>query len=407
MERQQWWLLIALMAGLAAAVGSLWWSSQPNVAADEGYVLGASAKDATAMRLTVDGRTAELERRGVGWWWNDQRLDDARVRHLLESLDGMRTVEVEAEGHDLANYGLGTSPRVEVELTLTSGTVTLQVGDPTPVGHRTYIRTPAGRVEAATGPLELLTAPQSLLDRRLFPPGPDGWRRVRMEGERSQILEREGEWWWLVRGGPAAPAAVERLLQRLGALEALTPGSEAVPPSTPPTFTVELGKGHTQLRWRFWSTAGPRALAEGSEGQRVEVNAEALESVHAAASELAHPSALLVDVAASTRITVTGAELAFEAKRVGPEWRSEGQSSEHTRAAVEALAKLGPALVWTDPGATPVEPWLTVEVENPDSDWSFNVGAARDGVHRVRESKTGRSYLVPAGPLDTAVTRLR
>jgi len=134
--RRQLWLLVAVVALLAAA----WWQVRSDHAAAPGTLLPLAPDNIT--RVTLDMGNAPTEhyiKRGEHWWRTDQatpiRADDKRMAELLRIAAAPVQSWQPASSYDLAKIGLAPP-----QATLQLDDKTLRFGTATAIGHNVYVQ---------------------------------------------------------------------------------------------------------------------------------------------------------------------------------------------------------------------------------------------------------------------------
>jgi hypothetical protein len=328
-----------------------------------------SAEEIGAVFLIASGgEQVRLERSEEGWRIVEPvrfPADAIRADSLASSLASLSSEAVFEEPESLEEYGIGTDP--SVRFSVGEKEHLLYIGDKTPVGGNTYLKTGAGaqvyavktyHASALTRSLEELRESKVLdFDREAIDRIEAKWPG------NGVVLERDEEGWRLLEPleTPADPGAVDDLLSDLKFLRADGFIDEAPPDAEvgldAPAFEVALvaepsaaGEAPTRTRLAIGATSDGthRAMRGSVEGALYQLAAERIEDFPRTVAAYRFKNLAEFDSSAAVRFElafpaegedaplVVRGELAEEGWTTSPETMAAGKASQ----IIEVLASL-------------------------------------------------------------------
>lgn len=233
METGQGRWMLALAATLVALVGLIVFvdepdDDEPGMPVWEDAFPGVQGADVRRLTLSAaDGAEVVLARDDLGWRIVapiDAPADGEKVQAAATAVARASVGEPFARV-DGAPYGLSPASITVVADTAAGAALTLALGDATPAGSGTYVRDADGRLRATRTPLAaaLPLDPHAWRSKAVVQVPRAAARRVEITASDldRQVLERDGEGWWLTRADGrhrASENAVDGLLQALNEL---------------------------------------------------------------------------------------------------------------------------------------------------------------------------------------------
>ncbi|MFK7930526.1 MAG: DUF4340 domain-containing protein [Myxococcota bacterium] len=181
-------------------------ATEPVWSLDANQVVALTVKQSNKDTLTI-------QKQGEDWVMVSpvkEPADPLRVEAVLKRLAKVdRGVPI--DGEQLASLGLANPPAGQVEVTLASGaSLSLDLGQPAPVGWQTYARAPSGAIVAVAGHFEkdVLLDPWTFRDASVFDFDPKEFSGMQMQspGGLMTVRRDSGDLFWLV-GTPAIEGA--------------------------------------------------------------------------------------------------------------------------------------------------------------------------------------------------------
>jgi hypothetical protein len=259
---------------------------------------GISAEEIDAVVLTAsEGEPVRLERSDEGWRITEPvrfPADEIRADGLASSLVGLSSEAVFEEPEPLEEYGIGADPTLR--FWIGDAEHALHVGDKTPVGGNTYVKTGAGAQVYAVKSYHasaLTKSLEELRDSKVLDFDRDAVDRIEASWPGGGVVLEKGEEGWRLLEPLEAQAdagAIDDLLSDLNFLRA-DGFIDEVPPDVDvgldtPAFEVEIvagasEEGGTPARTRLAigaTTDGANRAVRGSvENALYQIGAERLE----------------------------------------------------------------------------------------------------------------------------------
>jgi hypothetical protein len=296
------------LGALALVVGALvWWDLTRPAGDPDRLVPGLDRARLSTITIVRDGATVKLQRDGAAWKLDGIRADGDAVDQLLGALE-FEKVERRVQRDDALMKQAGlASPRLTVEV----GRTRLAIGGDAPGGRASYV----GRGR------EILVVDHRLRDVADLPPSK--WRLVRpLLSDTGAIqslavgdvkIERAGDG-WTVDGKPAAPRAVDQLLDAVDRAR-----GELRSPSKKEAGVAIAVNGVVEARVAGRCDRGP-ALAR-SDGAMLCFDDAALAPLFQPAAKLIEPRLFPLTVDAITDVDLRGGEKRLALHRESAMWR--------------------------------------------------------------------------------------
>ena len=233
----------------------LWDPADPRLEQGDVPVWDFTVEEVLSLDIERGDEHISLVREGE--WWTMQSpfstaADDGEVEFLLERLARIRSARLVASV-DLEEYGLAPT-QATVRIGLSDGTsVSLQLGDEAPTGHRTYARNDAGQVLVLpVSVADVVTTEVSVLrERRILFFDPAEVRRVTIESDNG-VLEVAGSGtdWFLTDFARVDVHTLDGLVLGVQGLRFLSFSPDTAPDGiAEPAFRVTVASADAE--WSF------------------------------------------------------------------------------------------------------------------------------------------------------------
>jgi len=406
-------IFIGILLGLVALITLIEAPDDAGVIDDEEseefLELAPEVEAATVMAVDIsqEGLDLRLVRDGDGWRLDRPLVAPADGAEADQLVDALLRVELgeDLETSDGAQFGLEPAQgqiRLEID---GSDAVTLEVGEDTPVGWRTYVRTGDGVIRSTRTQLSSVLDVQVGDYRRkdVLELDPAGVTTLAMtvDGQGVVLSQSEGRWWVDDALTPRRPADGERvrtLLEGLADLQVDEFPQGAAAPSGGMELRLVQDSGESRLRFGPEAPDGTRLAVVPAQDQVVRVDGAAVADLPVTAA--AWWSRQLLDFSAGEvqRIEVTVDSTTFSATRGSNGW--EPAAGEGVLRALDEIRV--DRSVALDEGASPLG-FVALEVRGGQT---LRVELLKASEGQSGASDAGGSFALPATELQRLVDAL-